>query len=441
MQSNPAPATQRAEAQPPATLTSPILGVDWARVTVWGLYALTALMPSYVIRWHVGPIPTTLLEVIILVTAAAYCLSLYQARTFRLRRTPIDVPVAVLLVAGLISVAVAYSHTSAAGIYKAYFLEAVAVFYIAVDVLQTPRAVRGLLIAAGAGSVVFGIGQIITFALAVIHHNVQLGLPPSFIYTSSNSVALFLEPPLVFAAAFVLYPPSARDRYYALACLAVLVPAEALTLSRGMYAALIVLIIVAVFTAQDARQKLIITAAACAIAVVLLLLPIVQQRLTTTGISFLQRLVIYNQAWTVISQRPLTGPGLASYVQATAPLRSPKQWPDLYPHDIWLTFWSETGLFGLLSFASLYFMLLARGWRAIWKATGLARTLLYGGVGTLIVYLVHGFVDTPYWKNDLAVEFWLVAALVVVALGWLARASTASGRAIADQASPRSTQR
>jgi O-antigen ligase len=110
------------------------------------------------------------------------------------------------------------------------------------------------------------------------------------------------------------------------------------------------------------------------------------------------------------------GPGLASYAAATAPLRSPNQWPSIYPHNLWLAFWSETGLLGLLSFATIYGMLLVRGWRALASATGLARTVLYGAVGTLIVYFVHGMVDTPYWKNDLAVEFWLVAAMVIVAV-------------------------
>ena len=28
---------------------------------------------------------------------------------------------------------------------------------------------------------------------------------------------------------------------------------------------------------------------------------------------------------------------------------------------------------------------------------------------------VHGLVDSPYWKNDLSVEFWILAALAVVA--------------------------
>ena len=50
------------------------------------------------------------------------------------------------------------------------------------------------------------------------------------------------------------------------------------------------------------------------------------------------------------------------------------------------------------------------------SATKLAQTVLYGAIRTLIVYLVHKMVDTPYWKNDLAVEFWLVAAMVIVAV-------------------------
>jgi hypothetical protein len=29
---------------------------------------------------------------------------------------------------------------------------------------------------------------------------------------------------------------------------------------------------------------------------------------------------------------------------------------------------------------------------------------------------VHGFVDSPYWKNDMSVEFWILVALQVVTL-------------------------
>ena len=407
---------QTAEPSGTESPTAPQARVDWTRATVWGLYLVTAAMPLYVLRWHVGPLPTTLLETLILATGAAYVASLRQRRRLWLRRTPLDVPIALLLAAGVISIFVAFNPIAAAGVYRAYFLEAVAVFYMAVDVFEQPRDVRGLMLAAGAGSALFALGQLVTFAIAAANHNVQLGAPPTFVYTSSNSVAMFLEPPVVFATAFLLYPSQPRERWYALACLALLVPGIAVTLSRGTYAAFIVLAIVAVLAIGDARGKLVVTAIASAAIVVLLLVPIVQQRLALSGLSLLQRLVIFDQAWTVIMKNPVFGPGLASYAAATAPLRSPNQWPSIYPHNLWLAFWSETGLLGLLSFATIYGILLVRGWRALVGAAGLARTVLYGAVGTLIVYLVHGMVDTPYWKNDLAVEFWLVAAMVIVAV-------------------------
>ena len=33
-----------------------------------------------------------------------------------------------------------------------------------------------------------------------------------------------------------------------------------------------------------------------------------------------------------------------------------------------------------------------------------------------VAIAVHGFFDTPYYKNDLSVEFWMVAALEVAAI-------------------------
>jgi hypothetical protein len=95
--------------------------VDWSRPTVWGLYLVAAGMPFYVVRWHIGPLPTTLLEVLVLATCVAYVARLRQMRRLWLRRTPLDIPVALLLIAGVISIVVAFSPIAAAGIYRAYF--------------------------------------------------------------------------------------------------------------------------------------------------------------------------------------------------------------------------------------------------------------------------------------------------------------------------------
>lgn len=59
-------------------------------------------MPLYVVRWHAGPLPTTLLENLILLTGALYVLTLWRHHEPLPKRTPYDIPVLVSLVAGVV---------------------------------------------------------------------------------------------------------------------------------------------------------------------------------------------------------------------------------------------------------------------------------------------------------------------------------------------------
>ena len=47
---------------------------------------------------------------------------------------------------------------------------------------------------------------------------------------------------------------------------------------------------------------------------------------------------------------------------------------------------------------------------------GFYRPLLWGALGALILWGVHGLVDSPYWKNDMSLEFWIIAVFEVVAI-------------------------
>ena len=85
----------------------------------------------------------------------------------------------------------------------------------------------------------------------------------------------------------------------------------------------------------------------------------------------------------------------------------------LYPHNIFLNFWSELGLIGLLVFIWLWFKAglinLINYWRFKTK-TSLA-WLSWGLAGAWLASFVHGLVDVPYFKNDLALMFWLGLAV------------------------------
>ena len=65
--------------------------------------ATCALAPAYVIRWHIGPLPSTILEAAILATIAVFAVEAYRAKHPLEWRSPFTIPAAVFLVAGAIS--------------------------------------------------------------------------------------------------------------------------------------------------------------------------------------------------------------------------------------------------------------------------------------------------------------------------------------------------
>ncbi|HEY8953291.1 MAG TPA: hypothetical protein VIP78_12100, partial [Candidatus Dormibacteraeota bacterium] len=64
------------------------------RYSRWMLIVTIGALPLYVVRWHYGPLPTTLLETLILLTFATYVVALRRDRGWRYPlRTPYDIPI------------------------------------------------------------------------------------------------------------------------------------------------------------------------------------------------------------------------------------------------------------------------------------------------------------------------------------------------------------
>ncbi len=385
------------------------------RFTVWSLAITAACLPLYVVRWHYGPLPTTLLETLILVTIAGYAATLWTEKRLPAVRTPYEIPIVLLLVAGAIGIVVSPDHLHAAGTYRAYFLEAIAIFYVAADVLRTRDDLRPLLLAVAVGASIYAVGQVVDFVWVTAHHHLQIGDAPAFLNQSPNPVAMFLEMPLAFAAAFVLFPSRPRERLVAAGVLALVLLAMILTLSRAGYLAMATLSVVLVLNTQSRRMRIWMVGALALVALVVLEVPFINQRVFTLASSAALRSSIFGQTLHMLSQRPIFGAGIDGFAQTVAPFRPGNQSIELYPHDLWLTTYSEIGLLGLIAFAVIIFGVLWRAARALPAAVDIWRPVLWGCVGTIVLWLVHGLFDSPYWKNDLSVEFWLVAALSVVA--------------------------
>ena len=66
-------------------------------------------------------------------------------------------------------------HRGALGIFRAYLVEPIAIFYVGVAILGTVAAVETLLIGLAAGLAVFSVIEIVTFAAAVIARDLNPG--------------------------------------------------------------------------------------------------------------------------------------------------------------------------------------------------------------------------------------------------------------------------
>ena len=379
------------------------------RLSRWALLATIAGLPTYVVRWHYGPLPTTLLETLILVTVALYAVARWREGRRRPVATPLDIPIVLLLLAGAIAVVVAKDHRTALGLYRAYFVEAAAVFYVAVDLIRRTEDTKRLVLAFAIGSSLFAALNLIVFARAAITHDIHVGIAPNALYGDSNYVAMYLDPPIALAAGLALFAGTPRWRWIGVAWLAIVGAAMLATLSKGGYLAIGGLALVAVLSVR--RWGALILVGAVAAALLLVRVPIVAQRLSSTDISIGGRLEIYRATLQMIRANPIFGVGLGGYS-----FQFRGSVPEVYPHDIWLTFWVEVGLLGVIAFAATLAILLWRGARAWRRVQGFERSVLWGALAALVMWIVHGVVDSPYWKNDMSVEFWMLAALIIVCI-------------------------
>jgi O-antigen ligase len=382
------------------------------RYSRWALLVTIACLPTYVLRWHYGPLPTTLLETLIVATVVLYVLARWRDGWRRPISTKYDIPILLLLVAGAISVLVARDHRGALGLYRAYFIEPVAVFYVAVDLLRRTEDIKHVLLALLAGSSAFAILNLVVFAEALLNHHLNVGSAPSALYGDSNYVAMYLEPPVALAAGLVLFANTPRWRWIGIGWLAITGSALFVMFSKGSYLALGALAVVAVFSVRRWRLPLLV---GVTFAVVLLSrLPLIQARFSTLYASYAGRIQIFTVALRMLHDHPIFGLGLGGY----SFLLNGKT-PEVYPHDIWLTFWVETGILGLTAFAVVLAGLLWTGWRAWPRTPDFYRAALWGVLGALVLWTVHGLVDSPYWKNDMSVEFWVLAAIETAAMASL----------------------
>ena len=185
-----------------------------------------------------------------------------------------------------------------------------------------------------------------------------------------------------------------------------------LSLSRGGWVGLAAAVVVFVLVAGN-RKVLVAAGAAFLIMIAVVftvpnfryrvLLPFQGEK------SSVARFSLWNTGWEMVKDSPVLGKGLLGFsTNWDAYNTDPNLQRYPAPHNIFLNFWVDTGLLGLVSFVGMLGLLIWRGLQKGVDTVGFKRGLALA----FVTLLVHGLVDIPYLKNDLAIVFWLLVSII-----------------------------
>lgn len=238
------------------------------------------------------------------------------------------------------------------------------------------------------------------------------------LYQSPNHLAMLIAPGVLLVASF-FRSAATGNRYRLLTILTIMLTLFTLGLSRS-YAAWFALG-VALFASVLLGKKAIRPAVGLFFAFLLVLgVFMVREQGSEKWRSFISgdersslasRMMIWRSAAKITADSfPLgIGPGRFQEVYLEYQRFYPPylEWAVPTPHNLYLHFLLEGGVLALIGFLGSVGTVVVRAWRLLTvRTSGASQDFLVLGLALLTFYLIYGFVDTPYMKNDLALAVW-----------------------------------
>ena len=494
----------------------------------WTVMLILAGLPLYLIRFKIFGLPSTVLEIMILINFTVWLFTRTEFKNFfqgkykikdyfknRAKRIkyPFGNEIIALLAISFISIAIAGFSSASLGIWKAYFFEPLLVFILVLNVFK-PSSDTGLGLSLRRILWPLFFSALAVSIIAVMQKFGFLYSPENFWprvtgpWLYPNALGLFLGPLLPLMAAyimmlifnFIIFLGFARSReamtifkqykinkflilktFFLLIIFILSIAVIFYARSEGaIIGAIIGLILIPVFTLRK-KSKLLISVSRSGVLVILIfvifssvffLKVIPEHKYINSDYNIVNYATdklllkdfsgeVRKQQWRETFQmmkhdwRWLFGTGLSRYQvsvktdhqegiffnkERDPDFRRKIVWFDekykaehwqpveiyMYPHNIILNFWTELGLAGVLLFVWIigkYFYIGFKQYKANLQISNTRdanasnfnnanRFIILGLIGAMLVIIIHGIVDVPYFKNDLSVMFWVLIAVM-----------------------------
>lgn len=395
-------------------------------------FGLGLIIPLYVIRFTVFGIPTNVLEIGL---GFVLLISMIQFRNYKNLLqvsnywNPKTLVFGSLLILASIGVFVSEELRASLGIWKAYFALPSLLVLILSQMVQKYyiSLIRGII---GSGLVI----AIVTIAQVVV-----LGLDGSFRPTAlyalgldpavaqggfANYIAMYLVPIFVLSLSRRNIPVELR--WFVITVLFTgIITTQSYAGIFALIGVLVTWILTRISLSQQNQQNLITNPVVKKYT--LPILGVIISGVTVFGIwqfntpkfqslldmnnrnSITTRVQIWDTSITIIKDNPVLGIGLADFQRVyaeTIPEKyfPPYEWLVPEPHNLYFAFWLHLGLAGIIWLVYMLRYTLLRlidainsnQWETYWLSLSLLSIFLYG------------ILDTPFWKNDLALLFLVI---------------------------------
>lgn len=407
---------------------APLSARVWLRLMAFGLPLLSI---TYLVRFRVAGLPSTLLEVLLFVFVIGVLVVTKRGGLARAHQVlhAWRWPIMAWVLATVIAVIASPSLWTGLGLWRAYVLEPLLVLIALCAVLDQPgdrkRMEQGMMVAAIVVSVWAAIGFLGNWGIPHPWNiSIAAGRRAVGPFGFPNAVALFVTPigALVAARLALLFKEqsSGSARVLPLVTLVSIVVALVLAKSDGGMLALGFVITLSLLGLRWGRW--LVLAGAVLGGIGLATFPTVRQALvqeaTFQGWSGKVRLFMWRETWAMLKDHWFFGAGFGGYPKVFDAYHKARFIEIFqYPHTILFNFWSETGLLGVFAFIGIMVTWVRDAFRSVAARTMTQDKSRYLPIVVLIAPLVaifiHGLVDVPYFKNDLALLFWIFVWLII----------------------------
>ncbi len=381
----------------------------------WALAVFCLALPTYLIRLGYFGLPTTVLEImwggLVLSWAVVYGRKDWpMIKSFFNTHRWFGLFFVLFFLASIVGIIASDMWFKSLGQWRAYFFEPMFLFLILVGrskEINWRLPLFGLL---SSGLVVSLVAILQKFFSGLyppsLWNDVVDGRVTSF-FTSPNAVGLFLLPmvPVVVWLVINTYKEKKNRQvvFWSISLLVFLV-AIFLSFSQGAWIGLGAATIVFLFCLGYRKISLGLVMLGIIVA---LTVPNIRTAILFQDQASKNRLVLWGDSGEFLTASPknfVLGAGVRQFFRKIEkPHYDAKVMERLiYPHNILLNFWTETGLFGMIGFTGLLICVL------VWVGKNKNKLVSATWLAVWTGFIVHGLVDVPYFKNDLAFLFWLL---------------------------------